>query len=162
MRTVTGDSLLDPSDICGLRLLNHIASEIQFKKLSKLMIPIAVVSGFERDWAPTNIPSPSVHGSQVMSDSVRLTRFIDAGAVDVLTSPLTKTNVQGLAMHAYRTYREVSKADHTFMAAKRNRKMSWVGVEDEKPYAYLREAMVSNLMAGICSPENDPEVVTVT
>jgi hypothetical protein len=125
------------------------------------MIPIAVVSGFEREWAPSNIPSPSVHGSQIMSDSVRLTRFIDVGAVDVVTSPVTKANVQSLAMHAYRTYREVSRSEHTFMASKRNRKMSWVGVEDEKPYAYLREAMVSNLMAGICSPEYEPEVVAV-
>ncbi|KAF2665976.1 HD-domain/PDEase-like protein [Microthyrium microscopicum] len=159
IRTMTVDSTAEPTDIYGLRLLGHIASEIQFKKFSKLVIPIAVVSGFERDWAPANVPSPSVHGSQVMLDSVRLTRFIDAGAVDVLVSPLSKPNAHGLAVHAYRTYKDVSKADHAFLASKRNRKLSWVGVDDEKPYAYLREAMVSGLMSGICSPEKDADII---
>ena len=33
------------------------------------------------------------------------------------------------------------------------RKVSWVGVNEAKPYAYLREAMVSGLMNRICNPE---------
>lgn len=156
-RSITGESAIDAADIYGLRLLTHIASEIQFRKLSKLVIPIAVVSGLARDGAPANVPSTSLHGSQTFSDSARLTKLIDAGAVDVLTSPITKSDVQSLAMHAYRTFREVTRGENAFKLAKRNRKMSWVGVEDEKPYAYLREAMVSNLMAGICSPEEATE-----
>ena len=41
---------------------------------------------------------------------------------------------------------------------KRGRKRSWVGIDDQKPYAYLREAMVSGLMDGICKlgGENEP------
>jgi hypothetical protein len=35
--------------------------------------------------------------------------------------------------------------------------MSWVGIDPDKPYAYLQEAMVSNLMSGICSQEPDPQ-----
>lgn len=38
--------------------------------------------------------------------------------------------------------------------SRRGRKQSWVGVEDEKPYAYLREAMVKKLLKGICEPQN--------
>ena len=38
--------------------------------------------------------------------------------------------------------------------SRRNRKQSWVGMEDEKPYAYLREAMVKKLLKGICEPQN--------
>jgi hypothetical protein len=34
------------------------------------------------------------------------------------------------------------------------RKRSWVGVEEEKPYAYLREQMVSSLMEGIVNPQS--------
>lgn len=112
-----------------------------------------MLSGFEREWASSNLPSPSVHGSQVLADTVRLTRYVDAGAVDVLTSPMSKSQIQGLAVHAYRVFREVSREDTAFMAQKQNRKLSWVGVDETKPYAYLREAMVSTLMSGICNPE---------
>jgi hypothetical protein len=43
------------------------------------------------------------------------------------------------------------------MEIRRGRKRSWVGVNEQKPFAYLREAMVSGLMNGICrlSPEED-------
>lgn len=121
--------------------------------LSKLVVPVVMLSGFEREWASSALPSPSVHGSQVLTDTVRLTRYVDAGAVDVLTSPMSKTQIQGLAVHAYRVFREVSREDAAFMAQKQNRKLSWVGVDETKPYAYLREAMVSTLMSGICNPE---------
>lgn len=45
-----------------------------------------------------------------------------------------------------------------------NRNRSWVGLGESKPYAYLREAMVSGLMDGICSLSTDdqaPAVVVV-
>jgi hypothetical protein len=148
------EEAIDNGNIYGMLLLNHIFSEIQAKALSRLIIPVVVLSGFEREWASSNLPSPSVHGSQVLSDTVRLTRYIDAGAVDVLTSPLSKDHVQGLAVHAYRVYKEVSAKETSFMTLKRNRKLSWVGVDDTKPYAYLREAMVSGLMGHICNPES--------
>lgn len=121
--------------------------------MSRLIVPVVVLSGFEREWASSNLPSPSVHGSQVLSDTVRLTRYIDAGAGDVLTSPLSRDHVQGLAVHAYRVYKDVSSSEANFLTQKRNRKLSWVGVDETKPYAYLREAMVSGLMGHICDPE---------
>lgn len=155
---------MDGSLVYGMNLLTHVTAEMQAKTMSKLVIPVVVLSGFEREWASSNLPSPSVHGSQVLSDTVRLARYLDAGAVDVLTSPLSRDHVQGLAVHAYRTYKEVGASEAAFLAQKRNRKLSWVGVDDTKPYAYLREAMVSNLMGHICDPEtvgesHDPRFV---
>ena len=41
------------------------------------------------------------------------------------------------------------------------RKLSWVGVNEAKPYAYLREAMVSGLMGTICNPETVVERIDV-
>lgn len=157
----------DGSVIYGMNLLTHITAEIQARTMSKLVIPVVVLSGFEREWASSNLPSPSVHGSQVLSDTVRLTRYLDAGAVDVLTSPLSRDHAQGLAVHAYRTYKEVGASEAAFLAQKRNRKLSWVGVDDTKPYAYLREAMVSKLMGHICDPEtvgesHDPRFVVLS
>jgi hypothetical protein len=148
------DESFDAGDVYGMHLLTQIFSEKQARSLSRLIIPVVVLSGFEREWASSNLPSPSVHGSQVLSDTVRLTRYIDAGAVDVLTSPLSRDHVQGLAVHAYRVYKEVSVKETNFLTQKRNRKLSWVGVDDTKPYAYLREAMVSGLMGHICNPES--------
>ncbi|OCL04925.1 HD-domain/PDEase-like protein [Glonium stellatum] len=145
----------EPEDIYGMHLLQHVSSEIQSRNLSKLVVPVVVLSGLDREWASSNLPSPSVHGSQVLTDTVRLVRYLDAGAVDVLSSPLSKDHVHGLAVHAYRIHKEVSREELGFLTNKRNRKLSWVGVgvDDTKPYAYLREAMVSNLMSGICNPE---------
>jgi hypothetical protein len=89
----------------------------------------------------------------VRTDTVRLARYLDAGAVDVLMSPVSKDSAHGLVIHAYRMHKEVTREEASFLATKRNRKLSWVGTNDAKPYAYLREAMVSNLMSGICNPE---------
>jgi hypothetical protein len=131
----------------------HVSSEIQSKNFSKLVIPVAILSSLDRDWASNTLPSPSVQGSQVLTDTVRLVRYLDAGAVDVLSSPLSKASAHGLAVHAYRVHKEVSREESGYLAAKKNRKLSWVGVNEAKPYAYLREAMVSTLMSGICNPD---------
>ena len=152
-RRQTGD--IESSDIYGLRLLSHIVSEIQVKKLSKLIIPIAVISGFEKSESNLTSSTPNILGSQGLDEGGRLLRFMDAGAVDVLISPVTKERAQGLVVQAYRIFKEVTKSDSSFLASKRSRKMSWVGVEEEKPFSYLRESMVSNLMSGICSPETN-------
>ncbi|KAJ4286127.1 3',5'-cyclic-nucleotide phosphodiesterase [Kalmusia sp. IMI 367209] len=106
----------EPDDIYGTHLLTHISSEIASKNFSKLVIPVVILSGLDREWGSNSLSSPNVQGSQVLMDSGRLIKYLDAGAVDVL-------------------------------------KLSWVGVNDQKPYAYLREAMVSSLMGGICNPE---------
>ena len=83
-----------------------------------------------------------------------MVRYLDAGAADVLTSPLLPERVQGLPVHAYRVFREVTREDAGSVLTKRNRKLSWIGIEEERPFAYLREAMVSGLMEGICNPES--------
>lgn len=145
----------DISDIYGSRLLSHIASEIQVRKLSRLIIPVAVVSSSENRSSGSSTKTSNIQGSQGIDTSGLLTRFIDAGASDVLICPVTKERVQGLATHAYRAFKEVMKGDGAFLTTKGSRKMSWVGVDDEQPFAYLRESMVSNLMSGICSPESD-------
>lgn len=143
----------EPDDIYGMHLLTHVSSEIASKNFSRLLVPVVILSGLDREWASSTLPSPSVHGSQVLTDTVRLVRYLDAGAVDVLASPLSKDSVQGLLVHAYRVHKEVAREEAGFLTTKRNRKLSWVGVNDAKPYAYLREAMVSTLMSGICNPE---------
>jgi 3',5'-cyclic-nucleotide phosphodiesterase len=157
----------------GLHLLQWIASEIQYQSLSKLIVPVAVVSipddapaatsrgrasskTDERNYSFVG-PTPKCPGLVVPLDQVRTMRYLDAGAVDVLTSPLLPERLPSLGIHAYRAHKDASKDQRALLEIKRGRKRSWVGVDDQKPYAYLREAMVSGLMDGICKVGGDEE-----
>ncbi|KAI5247153.1 HD-domain/PDEase-like protein [Aureobasidium subglaciale] len=133
----------EPSDVYGVHLLAYLASEIQQRVRSRLVIPIAVLAG----------------KTDLLAEPMRMSRFLDAGAIDVLPSPLGVDRVQGLAVHAYRTYKEVAREEASFVLQKRNRKLSWVGIDEERPYAYLREVMVSGLMNGICNPDSVGECI---
>ncbi|KAJ8115606.1 hypothetical protein OPT61_g2787 [Boeremia exigua] len=143
----------EPDDTYGSHLLTHVSSEISSRNFSKLVVPVVMLTGLASDSAAASAPPSSLNKTQILTDTVRLSKYFDAGAVDVLSSPLSKDRMQGLAVHAYRLQKEAIREEASFLTTKRNRKLSWVGVDDAKPYAYLREAMVSNLMTGICNPE---------
>jgi 3',5'-cyclic-nucleotide phosphodiesterase len=152
----------------GLSLLRCISLDIQQHNLSKLVVPVAVVAiprpvnsevkaqgptqekaENSSSWLPFagRIRSGSV---SIPLDQKRTMKYLDVGAVDVLTSPLLKERLPSLAIHAYRAHKDSLKDHNAFLEVKRGRKRSWVGLDDQKPYAYLREAMVSGLMDGIC------------
>jgi len=143
----------EPNDIYGTHLLTHVSSEISSRNFSKLVVPVVMLTGLEHEPGPSGLPSPGIYGAQVLTDNVRISRYLDAGAFDVFSSPLSKDRMHGLVIHAYRLQKEFAREEASFLTSKRNRKLSWVGVDDAKPYGYLREAMVSNLMTGICNPE---------
>jgi 3',5'-cyclic-nucleotide phosphodiesterase len=143
--------------IYGLPLLQHIASEIQKQNLSKLVVPVAIASYHDRRWFSSNTSKSAFSTSEEISlasdvtrvntpganssDQGRLSRYLDAGAADLLTSPISKDRVTALGVLAYRAHKEATKEQSAFLSMKRGRKRSWVGVDDEKPYAYLREQM---------------------
>ena len=146
----------------GLQLLSRITSDLQVDDGVKLIIPVAVAQpkqrrdsasplstfGYGRDpSAPssfyhTDSPGSTPEDKSVTIDSQMMLHCLDAGALDVVASPLDKGTIMGLTVHAYRIYKTAQKEQGGFLAAaRRGRKQSWVGVEEEKPYAYLREAM---------------------
>lgn len=160
----------------GLKLLQWIASEIQYQSLSKLIVPVALVtipalnlqsvtsrgrasskSEAQLIYDSSGSTSKKLPGLATPLDQVRTMRYLDIGAVDVLTSPLLLERLPSLAIHAYRAHKDASKEQRALLEMKRGRKRSWVGVDDQKPYAYLREAMVSGLMDGICRLGGDDE-----
>lgn len=166
----------EQAEAYGLSLLQWIASEIQYQSLSRLVVPVAVVAVPEH----TNFSMPGRGRTSLRSDDQmnftsfpstpkrkaglvtpldqrRTMRYLDTGAVDVLTSPLLHERLPSLAIHAYRAHKDASKEHRALLEMKRGRKRSWVGVDDQKPYAYLREAMVSGLMDGICKLGYDDE-----
>lgn len=154
----------EPPEFYGMHVLLHIAAEQRERALSKLVIPVVLLSGLQQDpgWASPALPSPGIPSPHAQNDPVRMVRYLDAGATDVLTSPLSRERVHGLTVHAYRAYKEYAQSESGFLIEKRKRKLSWVGVDETKPYAYLRESMVSGLMGNICNPSSAIDSVDCT
>ena len=172
-----GSSSSDFADSYGLSLLQHISSEISTSSLSKLVVPVAMIydkgsehptshiftsnrpsrpssGGFLVSGSTSSSPRRAVRTS-ALSEHQQMLRCVDTGAVDVLTSPLQEERLRGLTVHAYRAHKEALNERTRFLAQKKVRKRSWLGNNDDKPYAYLREAMVSGLMKGICNPDEE-------
>lgn len=158
-RQLTFSSEADES--YGLQLLSRITSDLQVDEGIKLVIPVALVRVKRKSSNAT--PITSARNSYSGKDTSMLSVFddkpspidpkmmlqcLDAGALDVVPSPLNNEKIMGLTVHAYRIYKTAKKDQTAFLAsaskfigAAGRRKQSWVGVEEEKPYAYLREAM---------------------
>ncbi|KAB8272339.1 high affinity cAMP phosphodiesterase [Aspergillus minisclerotigenes] len=133
-----------------LKLLSGLSADIQVQESPNLIVPVAVLRSSAQP--PSSVPvDPQRNGA--IPEFQQISKCLDAGAVDVLASPLSKARMQGLVVHAFRARKSALKEQSRFMSRKKLRKYSWVGVHDEQPYAYLREAMVSKLMKGICNPE---------
>lgn len=142
----------------GLQLLSGVSADIQVQDAPNIIVPIAVLRSVG-SW-PTSSPrnsngvSSGLQNGGLSWEPQQISRCLDAGAVDVLTMPLSKARIEGLLVHAYRTRKTAQKEMTRFLARRKLRKHSWVGVHDAQPYAYLREAMVSKLMKGICNPDD--------
>ena len=169
-----------PSTAYGLNLLQQISAEISSSALSKLVVPVAMVhrTGVElssNSQSRIHSSRPSSGGFPIygqkssssqgqdrrngLADPNEMLVCIDGGAIDVLTSPLHEVRVRGLSVPAYRAQKEALKERTKFLTQKRIRKRSWLGNADNKPHAYLREAMVSGLMTGICNPDEVPQII---
>lgn len=156
----------DPEDLYSIQLLQHISNEIAYANYSKLIIPIAMTHNLEgyiaatdprRSGRPnhhtpssfsrldTEMPKPefdpNIHGPNAPVDPKRMMKCLEAGAVDVVSSPLDEVRAYGLVVHVHRAHKESVKDQAVFLATMRLRKRSWVGMDNEVPYAYLRESM---------------------
>ncbi|KAG5944903.1 hypothetical protein E4U60_005618 [Claviceps pazoutovae] len=144
-------------DLYGLSLLQKIITEAHLRSTSKLVVPVPVISSPEM--AMSNVSYPMTDGmsetpttsESLLAASRQLMRIcLDIGAVDVLLSPLTSSCITALEISAYKAQRDAIKEQKAILEVTKGRKRSWVGVSEQKPFAYLREAMVSGLMNGIC------------
>lgn len=163
------------SEASGLNLLHHLSSEMNKGNLSKLVIPTALIhvsrqslssrQPFANKYSsarpssgglPPKAPKPDqravAEGTNTV-DSRMILRCLESGAIDVLESPLQEARLQGLIIRAYRYHKDALQEQALAFEKKRARKLSWLGSSENKPYAYLREKMVSELMTGICNPD---------
>ncbi|KAL2823174.1 hypothetical protein BDW59DRAFT_100000 [Aspergillus cavernicola] len=135
-----------------LRLLSGLSADIHVQDAPNLVIPVAILRPPPRDLTSASIDQPQ--DPAYIPPPQHISKCLDAGAVDVLPTPLDRVRVQSLVIHAYRTRKMALREHSRFLSRRKLRKHSWVGVHDEQPYSYLREAMVSKLMKGICNPED--------
>ncbi|RDH28255.1 high affinity cAMP phosphodiesterase [Aspergillus welwitschiae] len=134
-----------------LKLLSGLSADIQVQDGPNVIVPVAVLRPPFAD--PTSASPADQPRIPSFPDPQHISKCLDAGAVDVLVTPLDSCRAQALVVQAYRTRKTALREQSRFLSRKKLRKHSWVGVNDEQPYAYLREAMVSKLMRGICNPE---------
>ena len=169
-------SSIDTSGAYGLTLLQYISNEICVSGLSKLVVPVMMIhDGASRSISLGCLPRASSGGFPISecrqssppketselskADPKRIQKCVDIGAMDVLISPLQVDRLHSLSIPAYRAHKEALKERAKFLTQKRARKRSWLGNTDNKPHAYLREAMVSGLMTGICNPDEVPQII---
>jgi 3',5'-cyclic-nucleotide phosphodiesterase len=154
---------LGSSDSYGLSLVQHISTGINNSNLSKLVVPVAMMYSTESESIASHAhhknhasrpssggfpvlgsksSSPKrTHSKRPFADPQRALRCVDIGAIDVLTSPLQVDRLRGLIVHAYRACKEAARERARFLEQRKLRKRSWLGNRNDKPYAYLREAM---------------------
>ncbi|KAJ4391444.1 3',5'-cyclic-nucleotide phosphodiesterase [Gnomoniopsis smithogilvyi] len=165
------EAQISAAELYGLRLLQRVVAEADMLKLTKLVIPIPIISlppllqvgprigsteADENAVGGTPIPMSSPSGRSSRPELVQT--CVDYGAADVMTSPLQAQNIESLEVHAYKAHQASIKERDALLQARKNRKRSWVGVDTGgKPFAYLREAMVAGLMRGICRLDDDEE-----
>ncbi|KAI1078422.1 HD-domain/PDEase-like protein [Whalleya microplaca] len=158
-------------ELYGIKLLERIVYETHLRSLTRLVVPIPIVSFPLLRTPPANdganddpmqpaytgylSETPDPTRKKSLTNRALLRKCLDSGAVDVMASPLHIKTLTTLEVHAYRAHKEAAKEQQALLEVRRGRKRSWVGVHEEQPYSYLREAMVSGLMSGICRSDEE-------
>ncbi|KAK2744110.1 3',5'-cyclic-nucleotide phosphodiesterase [Onygenales sp. PD_40] len=142
---------------CSLQFLASFPSDLQSQDGPHTVLPVAILRSPKHD--DSGEPNVAEAASESTLEPIEKTvsRCLDAGALEVLTTPLDASRIKGLSIHAYRAHKTAQKERSRVLSARKLRKQSWVGASDQQPYAYLREAMVSKLMRRICNPEEEVE-----
>ncbi|KAK3357062.1 hypothetical protein B0T25DRAFT_145753 [Lasiosphaeria hispida] len=166
------DSENHEEELYGLALLQRIVTESYLRSFSKLVVAVPVID-FPRSESPDRNDGSSDVREEIANQKLHpgssktrrganrrmLKRCLDLGATDVMASPMNGKCITNLEVHAYRAHMQAAWDQKAMMEMRRGRKRSWVGISQEKPFAYLREAMVSGLMNGICRIDGEKEDV---
>lgn len=154
-------------EVYGLSLLQQIITESHLRCMAKRIVPVPIISYPEN--TPDQAHEQMTDGATDLLAPIPLNtlaahrplirKCLDLGAVDVIISPLSSKCITTLEICAYKAHRDAAREQNEVLEITHGRKRSWVGVNDQQPFAYLREAMVSNLMKGICRMDPDDDAV---
>lgn len=148
-------------ELYGLVLLQRIISESYVRNTSKLVVTVPIIRspyGSRRGEGSDSREEADDSSEDRRGADLRMAKkCLDLGATDVMTNPMNGTCIANLEVHAYRAHRDASRDQKAILELRKGRKRSWVGISEEKPFAYLREAMVSKLMNWICRIGSETE-----
>ncbi|CAK7212363.1 3',5'-cyclic-nucleotide phosphodiesterase [Sporothrix bragantina] len=170
----TGSAPTTPptDEVYGLRLLRRIVSEAHLRNLSKLIVPVSVISfsDSEPEASASSVTAPTAQDDNGETNSAQVFRMqralnrsllkscLKLGATDVLFSPIQPQSITSLEIRAYWAHKSAARDQQALLELRRGRKRSWVGITDNRPFAYLRENMVASLMRRICQMEEGDEL----
>ncbi len=157
-------------DVYGLSLLQQIITESHLRCMAKRVVPVPIISYPEltSDQAREQMTDGAtdvlslVPLNTLAAHRPLIRKCLDLGAVDVIISPLSSKCITTLEICAYKAHRDAAREQQELLEITHGRKRSWVGVSDQQPFAYLREAMVSKLMKGICRMAPDDDEIAST
>ena len=128
----------ESTELYGSRLLQQICASIKDEKLSKLVIPVVVMSfpkheeksqklnmkkALHNMEADLFIPAKGKGATMKLSTEQQLSvPYIDIGAVDVLGNPIQEGTIPPLTVHIYRIYKEWMQGRQDKIQATRQRK----------------------------------------
>ncbi|KAL8874599.1 MAG: hypothetical protein Q9174_000062 [Haloplaca sp. 1 TL-2023] len=135
-RSMVSTTMSDPMPIHDVNLLQFISSQISKSELSRAIVPIVFVPSTQPPHGDRGKPN-TVHPAL----SHQFFKYLEDGATDVLFSPLAHDCIRCIMSNVYRVRKDESAFKAAAQEAKKTRKRSWVGIDDRKPYAYLREEM---------------------
>lgn len=149
-------------ELYGLNLLQKLITEAHLRNIAKLVVPIPIISRSQADQASATMTDGALEQYAPPLKSIAANRGIirkclDLGAVDVIISPLSSKCMKTLEVCILRALRDTAREQKALREIKKGRQLSWVGINEEKPFAYIREAMVSGLMKRICRPGSENE-----
>ncbi|OAX79828.1 hypothetical protein ACJ72_05850 [Emergomyces africanus] len=154
----------ESDDFCALEVLARFSANLKIQTEVNLATPIALLRFVQDDVDCGKSRGSEAKDDQAITEGTAndmtfvnrcITRCLDAGAVDVLTTPLHISRLQGLSIRAYKIFKMARKQQWFDTASGRPKTHSWVGATDHQPYSYLRETMVTKLMKRICNPDEE-------
>lgn len=152
-------SSTQPEGPYGMEFLTYLAYLIRTEHYGTRIVPVAVLSGQSTSANLKQKPTMTdakLHGFRPsLSGSARPPQatYFEAGAVDVIVSPFPAERVQRLPAHAHRLNLERDPRRSSAYLPGHERKTSWVGTGEHKPYTHLKDRMVSELMDHIVNPD---------
>lgn len=153
------DSENQEEELYGLALLRKIKSESVARGVSKLVLPVALVSfpqsaqsdgqnGAAKDM-PGLTNGTTMGTAMSATNKTMLQLSLHMGAADMIPSPIIKGSLNSLISHAFHAHQNAARERKAIMQASRGRRRSWIGIGDEGNPP-ITQKMVSDLLTTVC------------
>ncbi|KAK4190435.1 3',5'-cyclic-nucleotide phosphodiesterase regA [Podospora australis] len=138
-------------ELYGFALLKKINSESADRGLSKLVLPITLVSFPLTNGTTFGTTMPDMNRAM-------LKLSLEMGAVDMLPNPIVQGCINTLVSQAYHAHQNALREQEAIKQASKGRRRSWIGLGDEET-APVTHAMVSELLKLVCDQTEKKDTI---